>query len=180
MEHTDIGKNAMFTGHRMIPKDSLPQLEAALAETIRSLCEKGIRNFISGAALGFDTLAAKAVCAARADGLPITLTLAIPCMHQDMRWRHAQQEAYAELIGLADHVVYTSYTPYYNGCMQVRNRYMVEQSSVCVAYFNGSNGGTASTWRMANRYGRMVINLCTDPADENQLSLDDGLEKTPQ
>jgi len=64
--------------------------------------------------------------------------------------------------------------------MQVRNRYMVEQSSVCVAYFNGSNGGTASTWRMANRYGRMVINLCTDPADENQLSLDDGLEKTPQ
>lgn len=177
MEHTDISKNAMFTGHRMIPLNERAQLESALDETICALYDQGIRNFISGAALGFDTIAAKAVCKARDAGLPITLTLAIPCMHQELRWPRSAQETYAELIALADHVVYTSYTPYYNGCMQVRNRYMVEQASVCVAYFNGCNGGTASTWRMANQFGRMVINLCTTPADENQLSLDS--EETP-
>lgn len=172
MEFTDISKNAMFTGHRVIPSAERAQLEIALAETIRELCENGVRNFISGAALGFDTLAAHAVCKLRDAGLPITLTLAIPCMHQELRWPRSAQAAYAELIALADHVIYTSYTPYYNGCMQVRNRYMVEQASVCIAYFNGCNGGTASTWRMANKFGRMVINLCTAPADENQLSLE--------
>ena len=106
MEHTDISKNAMFTGHRMIPLNERAQLESALTETIRELYENGIRNFISGAALGFDTLAAKAVCSVRDEGLPITLTLAIPCMHQELRWPSSAQTIYAELIALADHVVY--------------------------------------------------------------------------
>ena len=173
MEHNQIGQSAMFTGHRCIPIAEREALKNALDATIRDLFQKGIRNFISGAALGFDTMAAKAVCRVRDSGLPITLTLAIPCMHQELRWPSKAQEAYTDLFAVADHVVYTSYTPYYQGCMQVRNRYMVEHSSVCVAYFNGHQGGTAATWRLANRLGRLVINLCEHAADPAQISLDE-------
>ena len=55
---------------------------------------------------------------------------------------------------------------------------MIDHASVCVAYFNGGNGGTASTWRMAKQFGRMVINLCETSPDEKQMTLADTGDPT--
>ena len=58
----DATKTCCFTGHRRIPADDLPAVAAALRREVLRLCrEEGITVFLSGGALGFDTLAAETV-----------------------------------------------------------------------------------------------------------------------
>ena len=52
---------------------------------------------------------------------------------------------------LADKITYASTTNYYNGCMQKRDLYMVDNSSLLIAVFNGDNGGTKSTIELARK-----------------------------
>lgn len=171
MERIDIDKTAMFTGHRHIAADERDRLSRELPEIVADLSQGGVHTFISGAAIGFDTLAAQAVLAVRAAGVPVFLTLAVPCLNQDALWQKRDRAAYSALLKAADRVIYTSYTPYFDGCMQLRNRYMVENAAVCVAYFSGEKGGTASTYRMAHSYGRRVFNLCLQESESAQLRL---------
>lgn len=168
-----FSKTAMFTGHRLISADERLRLRAELPQVIRGLYQEGIDTYLCGAAIGFDTLAGELVLELRDSGLPIRLVLAIPCIHQDALWSVSDRNAYAALMERADQTLYISYTPYYNGCMQLRNRYMVDTSSVCIAYFNGSAlGGTASTCRMAVKAGRRLIHLGR-PDHDGQLNLED-------
>ena len=48
---------------------------------------------------------------------------------------------------------------YYNGCMQVRNRYLVDHSSACICYLNNLRSGTAYTVKYAESQGLQIINL---------------------
>ena len=56
-------KNACcFTGHREIPPEDREPLRAALLSEIQRLyAEKGVTEFYTGGARGFDTMAAEAV-----------------------------------------------------------------------------------------------------------------------
>ena len=162
----------MFTGHRRISNIERDRLRQILPDVITALFREGISTFISGAAIGFDTRAAQAVLSVRDAGLAVSLQLAVPCLNQDTRWNRSDRAAYAALMQQADSVLHTSFTPYYNGCMQVRNRYMVEHAAVCIAYFNGEPlGGTAATYRLAQSFHRRILNLCPPKASESQLSL---------
>ncbi len=58
----------------------------------------------------------------------------------------------------ADKVVYTS-QEYTRGCMFKRNRYLVDNSGVCVCYLARDAGGTAYTVNYAKRQGLEIINL---------------------
>ena len=54
------------------------------------------------------------------------------------------------------------YDHYVNGCMQKRNRYMVDSAAHMIAVFNGSPGGTKSTIEYAKRKGLDIILLDPD------------------
>ncbi len=56
----------------------------------------------------------------------------------------------------ADKVHYVSKETYANGCMDDRNRYMVEQADVVIAVWNGKPSGTGNTVRMAKELGKKV------------------------
>ena len=136
-----------FTGHRHIPEDERPHLYAALRQIIRELVTTdGITTFYSGGAQGFDTLAAMTVLEARESFPEIRLVVVLPYANQVDRWSAAD-----EMICLADH--------YYTGCMFVRNRYLVDHSSLCVSYQTKQTGGTAYTVKYALKKGVKVINL---------------------
>lgn len=64
----------------------------------------------------------------------------------------------------ADKVVYVSQI-YTKGCMHKRNRYLVDNSSVCVCYLTENKGGTAYTVNYASSKDKMIINV----ADESLL-----------
>ena len=88
-------------------------------------------RFAAGGALGFDTLAALAVLQMKVLFAELELTLVLPCKTQDRYWRQAEKELYREILSQADHVTYVS-EQYTRGCIQKRNRLLVEGSSVCV------------------------------------------------
>jgi len=150
-----------FTGHREVPRAQQPGLYRRLEETIRHLNQRGFDTFLAGGALGFDTMAARMTLQLRQEGLLLRLVLALPCQDQDSRWSAADRERYEQIKLAADDVVCLS-DHYYPGCMQARNRYMVERSACCVAYQTRSSGGTAQTVSLCFDQHVPVIRLTHD------------------
>ncbi len=75
----------------------------------------------------------------------IKLKCAILCKNQTEKWKKESIDRYNKILSLADKITYTSNSNYYNGCMQKRNQYMIDNSNLLIAVFNGSNGGTKQT-----------------------------------
>ena len=58
-----------FSGHRIVKSQDYDNILANLDKILETLYNKGITNFISGGALGFDTLAAESVINIQISGL---------------------------------------------------------------------------------------------------------------
>ncbi len=86
------------------------------------------------------------------------LVLALPCRSQADRWSLADQAAYRSLLRQADRVIYVS-TDYFEGCMQKRNRFLVEHASECVCFLRACRGGTWYTVSYAYDRGLTIHNL---------------------
>lgn len=151
-------KTCCFTGHREIEDADKDTLKAALDAAIRDLIARGYRYFGAGGALGFDTLAASAVLSLKKEYPDIALILVLPCPNQTRYWKSEDVAAYEEIMRRADKCVYTS-DHYFNGCMQKRNRYLVDHSSACIAYLRRESGGTAYTVEYAKAQGVAVKNI---------------------
>lgn len=151
-------QTACFSGHRKVPARQQAELVLRLNNAVVKLINNGYKYFIAGGALGFDTLAAKTVLNLKTDYPDIRLILALPCQSQTFRWSLGDIEAYETIKNAADKVVYIS-DSYTKDCMYRRNRYLVDNSSVCICYLTEEGGGTAYTVRYANKNGLLVVNL---------------------
>ena len=149
---------ACFTGHREIPPKELSAVSEKLKYTIVSCIEKGYRRFIAGGAPGFDTLAAQTVLELKKDYPNIELHLALPYPDQAKSLSEAEAAEYERIISEADSVFNVS-DHYFRGCMQKRNRYLVDQSSLCICYLTSQTGGTAYTVSYAERKTVRIINV---------------------
>ena len=157
-----------FTGHRPIKlpaegREDAPEiirLKQRLRAEIEKQCDKGINVFITGMAMGVDIWCAEAVIElrkARPDKR-IILMAAVPHPHQTSKWPKAWKERYNEVSKEVN--VTTIMCPrYITGCMQVRNRFMVENSGVCIAVYDGSSGGTQYTVKHAEKLEKEVIRI---------------------
>ncbi|MBR2476591.1 MAG: DUF1273 family protein [Clostridia bacterium] len=153
-----VEKTCCFSGHRNIPENKYDLICNSVEETIDKLVGEGYRYFGTGGALGFDTIAAKAVLKAKLKYPHIRLILVLPCVSQAKLWSERDIQIYEDIKKRADKVVYTN-IEYTNNCMQKRNRHLVDNSSVCVCYINKSSGGTYYTVNYAKRKGLRVINV---------------------
>lgn len=151
-------QTACFTGHRTIPPQQLEDLARQLRAAVEDAIGRGYRYFGAGGALGFDTLAARTVLELKKDHPQIRLILVLPCRSQAGRWSREQQQTYEAIKVQADKVVYTS-QEYHRGCMHVRNRHLVDHSSLCISYLTRATGGTAYTVDYAMAQGLDVVNL---------------------
>lgn len=147
-----------FTGHRYIANAHIEKLNTSLPAMIKSLADGGITDFITGGALGFDTLAAKAVLKERESNPGIRLVLALPCKNQASGWHKKDIAVYNEILSMADEVIYIS-EKYTKGCMLRRNRFMVDNSTHCVFYISSTRGGTAYTVKYALRNELKMHNI---------------------
>lgn len=154
-----------FTGHRsqklpwgfnendercLIMKDKLKkQIELAI--------KRGYDTFITGMALGFDMICAESVLELKNKFPNIRLIGALPCKNQDCKWPPKQQERYRNLLKQLDAIrcVNDEYTG--PECMLERNRYMINNSSIVIALFNGKPGGTKKTIEYAKEQGKEII-----------------------
>ena len=152
-EHT-----CCFTGHRRLPTEAVERVVINLNREVDRLIAQGVTDFISGGALGFDQIAASLIVAKKEMGQRIRLVFALPCKNQDALWSGEQRRLYRNLLVEADEIIYVS-EEYAEGCMDKRNRYMVDRSAYCICALFHSISGTGQTVRYANQKGQGVINV---------------------
>lgn len=151
---------ACFTGHRNLPqgaaRDNIVRL---LDAVIAAAVSRGIVNFWAGGAVGFDTLAACRVIAISKRVPEVRLHLALPCRNQTEKWQRIDDLVlYKQIMSAAETVEYMG-DFYTSGCMYDRNRFMVDHSSLCIAYCTKRSGGTHYTVEYAKSSGIVVQNL---------------------
>ena len=147
-----------FTGHRNLPANKTEKMLRNLDRAIDILIAKGVTDFISGGALGFDQTAASLIAAKKETGQNIRLIFALPCKNQDALWSGKQRMFYKELLAKADETIYVS-EEYDDFCMHKRNNYMVEHSAYCICALLYEKSGTGQTVRYAQKKGLRIINV---------------------
>ena len=108
--------------------------------------------------MGFDTIAAQTVINLQKEYPHIKLILVIPCNNQTKGWSEKDIVEYERIKEKASDVIYTS-DHYYNGCMHKRNRYLVDNSSVCICYLKNTFGGTFYTVNYAKKNSKIILNI---------------------
>lgn len=147
-----------FTGHRYIEPERRAALVELLGRAIEYAYAEGCRTFMTGGAIGFDTLAAREVIRFRISHGDVRLVLVLPCLEQDLKWNAEQKNSYNFTLSVADEVIYTSEI-YTKKCMAVRNKFLAEHAHMLIAYSGRTNSGSAQTLRMAEHMKKRIYNL---------------------
>lgn len=163
----DKSKALCFTGHRT---EKLPQttegqeaLQLAIREAIDQAIADGVDTFLMGGCYGFDLMAANVVLLRQRIIYPtdppcIKLIAVVPFEEQASRWNESNRELYFDTLAKCDEVI-TLNAHYKNGCYHERNRWLVDNSSHMICYYNGSGSGTGYTVDYANKAGMPITNL---------------------
>ena len=148
-----------FTGHRYVPYGKYPQIKGLLKLAIYNSYLQGVRNFYCGMAIGFDMLAAETVLEMKERLHDITLSAIVPYRNQSERFTPLAKQKYAAILHKADNVTILC-EEYHTRCFLERDDYMVERSSLLIAYFDGTpRGGTFYTCNKARAKGVPINNL---------------------
>ncbi len=155
-----------FTGHR---PEKLPwgsnesdarclQFKAELWSALQAAFAQGYRHFICGMARGADLQFCEAALLLRELHPDVRVEAAIPFAGQADRWIPQERLRYHALLARCDFETVIQHT-YTAGCLQRRNRYLVDHSSRLIAAYSGQGGGTLYTIHYAIRKQCDVIIL---------------------
>ena len=150
---------AAFSGHRFVDASQREHVKKRLSNAVLDAYGHGIRNFISGFAIGFDMMAAEEVVSLKQTHPDITLTAAIPFNGQASRYNFYDRKRYGRLLEVADTVIVLS-DSYYPRCFLERDEFMVNNASSLIAYYDGrEKGGTFYTIRKAMAQNIPIVNV---------------------
>jgi len=145
--------------------------------TSKDLDEKDFK-FIFGGAIGIDQVVFS-ICEELKQTIvkhgifTIKLELAIPFEKQASKWferdvdRYELQKQHADIVTFVDSIEGYEFKgvpvgEYHPAKMQIRNRYMVNNSDIVIAVWNGSKGGTANCVNYAKKQGKEIIVMNPD------------------
>ncbi len=154
-----IKHRCCFTGHRPDKMElNEKQIKPLLEKAIDAAIAEGYVTFITGMAMGVDIWAAEIVLERKKDNSDLHLICAMPHPDFDSRRSVSEKRRFKKILKNADLVKEINLC-YFNGCYQVRNRWMVDHSSLVIAVFNGQKGGTKNTIDYAKLKGVYVKNV---------------------
>ncbi len=139
------------TGHRVIKEKISKDI---LKIIFKNAIADGYDTFLVGMAVGFDTLCFNLLEEIKKEN-NIRIIACIPCPDQDKKFTIAQKKEYKRMLEVADEKIVLSdkYTPY---CMLERNKFMVDNCSLLLAYLREKKGGTYHTVDYAEKNGVFV------------------------
>jgi uncharacterized phage-like protein YoqJ len=167
--HWDSKKDKLGTGYSITNERASAYGELMRKEIVK-LMRRGAKRFISGGALGVDQIAYWTVHKLQREGCDIENILAVPFESQYSNWRSKELVAwYHAMVKRADEVVYVDTLPEYStgaragvyvpAKMQKRNEYMVNNSDVVIAVWNGTAGGTGNCVNYAMRQNKEIVRI---------------------
>jgi len=127
-------------------------LKQKLKHTVEKAISNGYNHFISGMALGVDTWAALIIIELKTNYPNIILEAAVPCKNQAIKWSIKDRDLYKHMLDKCDKITYIA-DEYALYCMIERNMYMVDNSSLLIAVYDNSGGGSGNTLKYAQRRG---------------------------
>lgn len=113
-------------------------------------------------AVGFDIAAAEVALDLREELCGLKVVAVIPFEGMQNRFSESDRNRFEQIVKCADESI-TLAPRYSTEVYAVRNNFLVDNSSACIAYFDGSKGGTAYTVRRALKSLLQIINLYPNP-----------------
>lgn len=149
-----------FSGHRKIKKSLHDNIKALLKQEIKKKYEQGIKTFITGGAVGFDTIAADIVLELQKSDYPdIELHLYLPCYKYEERLSYNECCALHRIKCLSNHFEIIDKENNNNDSIKMRNYAMVDNACCGIVYNNHFRSGTYQTISYAKRNGKEFINI---------------------
>ena len=164
-KNNNIKLSCCFSGHRpqKLPwgfnedDERCVKMRNSAKVEIESAIKRGYNTFYCGMALGFDMMCAEIVLELKKKYSYIKLIGAIPFKNQTERWvNKVQIDRYMKILKQLDESRCV-YDKYQEGCMQERNKFMINNSTLVIALFNGRNGGTKFTLDYARELDKEII-----------------------
>ena len=147
-----------FTGHRpnklggyKIPNPIYSACYGAIHDALLYLKTD---KAISGMALGVDTWGAQ-----NCIDLDIPFVAAVPFKGQESIWPKESQDTYNTLLSAAEHIEYICEPGYQAWKLQQRNKWMVDNSDIVLAVFDGTPGGTKNCIDYALLNNKKVLKI---------------------
>ena len=144
-----------FTGHRELYEDFDEKL---MERVVNDLVKSGTEVFYTGMAMGFDLIAAECVLRLKKKCKNLKLIACIPYRGQSENFTPSYKSRYKKVLKKCDESI-CLHEEYCDGCFFERNRYMVDNSDVLVAYLRKKRGGTYYTVNYANNKNKKVIKI---------------------
>ena len=180
-------KTITFAGHRPdklygydLKDERYLKLNKFLEEMLEDkILNEGYDKFISGGALGFDTVAFLSVKNLKEKYPHIQNIIAVPFENQSTKWSTKDKSLYNWMKNKADDIVYvdtiegydrtgTEIGVFHRDKLMIRNEYMVDNSDLLIALWNGDNkSGTAN----CIKYAKKVLTNNTILINPNTLEL---------
>ena len=108
-------------------------------------------KIITGMAIGYDQIIANLALE-----LNIPFIAAVPFTGQELFWPPDSQEQYRDLLSKADDLVVVNKGGFAAWKMQTRNEWIVNNSDMMLAAFDGTKGGTANCVEYAKTKNKSV------------------------
>ena len=157
---------ACFTGHR--PEkltQSEEQVRKALREGIQQALNWKYTVFISGMAPGVDIWAAEEIFALKKEKPELRLICAVPYDGFSNGWDTEWKQKFDAITAAADEVHFICLKSSRSAPV-IRDRWMVDRSSLVIAAYNGEKGGTKTTVEYAESKKTRVLNVLQGGAGE--------------
>lgn len=139
-------------GYGPVPETKLLRLAQSALAALRD--EHGPLEVISGMALGWDTALARAALS-----LEIPFVAAIPFLGQEKMWPSSSQDSYNDLLRESARQIIVCEGKYAPWKMLERNKWMVDNSDLVLALWDGSKGGTGHCVSYAKEKNKEILNL---------------------
>lgn len=155
----------------------LEDINSCLYERVCEMLDEDFTTFQCGMAIGSDLMFAQAVLKLKQRYSSLVKFIAVlPCLNHDKGWSEAERLQCREIIEKADDVVLINNSPYFDGCMAKRNRYLVETCDELLAVYDGQRGGTMQTINYAKGRGLKITVI--DPSRSVMITLRESLEES--
>lgn len=157
-------KVCSFTGYRTqklneILKENnygIEQIKNLISVEIERMLDEDFEVFRSGMAVGADTIFAEIVLKYKERYPRVKLIAVVPCLEQEKLWSAGDKIKYRDILAKADEVEIVNHRPYFDGCMQMRNRSLADSCDELLAVYDGRSGGTMQTVNYAVKIKRKV------------------------
>jgi len=146
------------TGHRPNKLGSFkipnPTYNFVMDKTLSIIKEYKPTKIITGMCIGYDQWVANL-----AIKLKIPFVAAIPFLGQELLWPPDTQKYYRKLLSHAAQIEIVSAGAFASWKMQARNQWIVNNSDLIIAAFDGSRGGTFNCIEYAKENNKTILTI---------------------